>query len=125
MKESQMCAEIMQWARLNERRWPCLQWLRHWPNEGKRNPWEAKKIGIMAGPSDYFLPVPTDRYHGLWLEVKTKGKKPTEAQARWLVGMQELGYMAEYVDDLQSAFFILETYCREATECLNRSNPTG
>lgn len=102
----------MTWARLNEPRYPCLQWLRHWPNEGKRNPWKAKEIGILAGPSDYFLPVPTERSHGLWLEVKTKGNKPTESQARWLKDMNALGYEAHWVDTLQSAFMILETYCK-------------
>lgn len=120
MNEHQMCKEIMQWARLNERRWPCLQWLRHWPNEGKRNPWKAKEIGIIAGPSDYFLPVSSGKYHGLWLEIKTKGNKPTQHQSRWLEDMRSLGYAAEWCDTLQSAFMVLETYCREATKHLDK-----
>jgi hypothetical protein len=75
----------------------------------------AKEIGILAGPSDYFLPVPTARFHGLWLEIKVKPNKPTVAQYRWLKGMSELGYRAEWCDTLQSAIDVLDNYCREAT----------
>jgi hypothetical protein len=114
--EHTICREIVKWARMFERRYPCLQWLRHWPNEGKRNPWLAKQIGIQAGPSDYFLPVPTARFHGLWLEIKAKGNKPTEAQERWLRDMSDLGYRCEWCDSIQSAIMILEDYAKEASK---------
>lgn len=114
--EHQMCKEIMKFVRLNERRWPCLQWFRHWPNEGKRNPWLAKEIGIITGVSDYVLPVPNSDHIGLWLEIKAPGKKPTESQARWLNDMETLGHQAEWVDSLSAAFMVIETYARKATE---------
>jgi hypothetical protein len=78
----------------------------------------AKEIGIISGPSDYFLPVPTARYHGLWLEIKVKPNRPTKAQRRWLIDMAKLGYRAEWCDTLQSAIDVLDNYCREVTEHL-------
>ena len=118
MNEHEICKELVKWARLNERRYPCLKWLRHWPNEGRRNPWKAKEIGIMAGPSDYFLPVPTKHHHGLWLEIKAKGKRPTDKQLRWLEDMAKLGHCSEWRDNLSDAIFVLDGYCKLVRESL-------
>lgn len=115
MNETEMCKELITFVRLNEYRWPCLQWFYHLFNEGKRNPFEAKSVGIKAGVSDYHLPVPTSRHIGLWLEMKAPGKEPTKAQERWLSDMSVLGYQCHWCDNLQSAFLIVETYAREAT----------
>jgi len=117
-----MCREIYTWAILNQRRWPCLQWLHKIENEGKRDPKVAHEIGILTGVSDYFWPAPTARFHGLYLEVKKPGETPTRAQSRWLRHMRKLGFRAEYVDTLQSAFMILETHAREATKWMKENN---
>lgn len=67
------------------------------PNGGKRNPKEAarmKGLGVKAGVSDLFLPVARGGYHGLWIEMKAKKGKTSEAQADWINRMREQGYMA-------------------------------
>lgn len=42
-------------------------------NEGKRNPREAKKIGIVAGMPDYLICAPKYKWHGLFIEMKEPG----------------------------------------------------
>ena len=110
--EQQMCADIVQWSELCIKRYPALEWLRHWPNEGKRNPWIAKLMGIKAGPSDYFLPVPTVQYNGLFLEIKVPDKKPTDQQRIWLQAMKTFGYYTNWTDNTSKAIKILDWYCQ-------------
>lgn len=69
------------------------------PNGGKRNPKEAarmKGMGVKAGVSDVFLPIPMDGYHGLWIEMKANTKcKTSDLQKQWIEKMREKGYAAE------------------------------
>ena len=56
-----------------------LKWMFAIPNGGYRNPREAanlKRQGVKAGVSDIFLPLPTDKYHGLFIEMKVHPNKP-------------------------------------------------
>jgi hypothetical protein len=121
-KEHRMCKDIMEFVRLNERRYPCLRLLRHWPNEGRRNPKLARETGIISGVSDYVLPVPNGDHIGLWLEIKAPGKEPTEAQYEWLKDMSSMGHQAEWVDSVAAAQMIIETYARKATAWMNERN---
>lgn len=46
-------------------------------NEGKRNPWMSKKLGIVAGMPDLQIIRAVGHYHSLWIEMKRadgKGK---------------------------------------------------
>lgn len=106
-----MCAEIVRWAGLNLRLYPFLKHLRHWPNEGKRHPLIAMLIGIKDGPSDYFLPVPCERFHGCWLEVKKLGDKPRPAQEQWIQDMRSMGYEAAWVNTIDAGIIFLRRYC--------------
>jgi hypothetical protein len=85
---------LMRWVRLHERKVPELGLLFHIPNGGRRNVREAarlKAMGVKAGVSDYFLPVPKYGgdypedliYMGLWLELKAGKNRPTPAQFDW------------------------------------------
>ncbi len=65
------------------------------PNGGKRNPREAARLkaqGVKSGVSDLFLPVTTDCYHGLWIEMKSKAGRATENQVIWGSRMLRQGY---------------------------------
>jgi VRR-NUC domain len=96
---------LMRWVRLHERSVPELSLLFHIPNGGRRNVREAarlKAMGVKAGVSDYFLPVPQwDEYAepvscmispGLWIELKAGKNRPTPAQFDWQHKMQDRGY---------------------------------
>lgn len=121
MNEHDICKELITFVRLNEPRYPCLQWFYHVSNEGKRSPWKAAEVGLKSGVSDYHCPVPTARHRGLWLEMKALGKKPTQAQENWLQHMRKLGYLATWCDSLQSAFSVVESYAKEATEWMKQN----
>ncbi len=104
------CA-FMDWARTN----PLLRrFLIHIPNEGKRS-WHLgkkfKHLGVKSGVSDYFLPIPIEPFHGLWLELKrTKFYKVTTAQMEWLYEMRRLGYSAHIAYGAEHAIALVSMY---------------
>ena len=56
-----------------------------------------KAEGLTPGVSDLFLCVPKNGFHGLWLEMKDKGKSEkslSSEQATWLDEMRKQGYAA-------------------------------
>lgn len=63
----------------------------------------AKKCGLKVGASDLFIAFPTDKYHGMWLEIKSDrwkgpgGKKQKlhyENQMNFIEEMNAQGYYA-------------------------------
>lgn len=89
---------LMRWVKLNEARCPQLKLLFHVPNGGKRNAREAarfKEAGVKPGVPDLFLPIASNGYHGLFIELKrTKGAVVSPAQERWLHDLAGQGYAA-------------------------------
>lgn len=90
---------LIQWAELtviNGRR--VGDYLVHVPNEGKRGPKTAsefKRAGGRAGYPDLILDLPAGEWHGLRIEMKAKGGKPTAAQLEWIERLRGTGYRAE------------------------------
>lgn len=83
------------------------------PNAGKRTPWAGQReraMGLTAGVSDLFLAYPAMGFHGLWIELKSKGKKPTAEQTAWLVRMRTFGYDALWFDNLLDAQAAIAKY---------------
>lgn len=79
-------------------------YLFHIPNGGNRRKLEAvrfKRMGVKAGVSDLFLPLPLHGYAGLWIELKapfndsTDKNYPTKHQKAWLNSMSHAGYKTE------------------------------
>src|ERR1044072_2253058 len=70
----------------------------HIRNEGRRDVKygnKLKRMGLRAGVSDFFLPLPTKMYHGLWIELKRKkGSRESDEQKAWLLKMRALDYCA-------------------------------
>jgi hypothetical protein len=97
----------------------------HIANEGKRNPREGnklKRMGLRAGVFDFFLPIPTNLYHGLWVELKRrKGSKISNEQLEWWHKMKSLNYGAYFAYGWEEAKDIILLYlssgiAREKTE---------
>ncbi|MFB5948396.1 VRR-NUC domain-containing protein [Klebsiella pasteurii] len=90
---------LIQWADLtviNGRR--VGDYLVHVPNEGKRGPKAAsefKRAGGRAGYPDLILDLPSGQWHGLRIEMKAKGGKPTPVQLEWIGRLRGAGYQAE------------------------------
>ncbi len=52
-----------------------------------------KKEGLLRGLPDLFIPEPTDKYHGLWIEMKSPKGRTTKHQDDIILKMIERGYM--------------------------------
>ena len=88
---------VFDWAALMETRYPCLSLMYHIPNEGKRSAAtgaKMKRMGLRPGVSDICLPVARGGFHGLYIELKAVGGKPTATQLRFLDGVRREGYFA-------------------------------
>jgi hypothetical protein len=86
----------------------------HIPNEGKRTAWEGRSLALMglrAGVSDFFLPLPRGRFHGAWLELKrAKGGRLSDVQQDWINKMLKLDYAAYVAYGFDDAVKMLEEY---------------
>jgi len=90
-------ATLFEWAAFQSSKYPELSLLFHIPNGGKRNPREAarfKRMGVKPGVPDLFLPVARGGFHGLFVELKSKGGRLSEYQRQWLSKMSAEGYAA-------------------------------
>ncbi len=90
-------------------------------NEGKRTSLQGfnlKLMGLRAGVSDLLLYYPTNRFHGLFLEVKrnrkySKSEMLTEtwiAQQEFIKRVQGVGYAAEVCYGFDDGKRIIEEY---------------
>jgi VRR-NUC domain len=83
-------------------------------NGGSRNLFEAmklKRMGVSAGYPDVFLPLPTSKYHGFFIEMKRlKGGKVSEAQLEWLQYLRDKGYYAEVAHGAEEAKILFNDY---------------
>ena len=110
-KQEHKC--LMQWIRTQQ---VVRDLIIHIPNEGQRNPiygYHLKQMGMRAGVSDFFLPLPTPLFHGLWIELKRKenGRESME-QRTWINKMRGLGYAAFFCYGWEDAKSRIEEYLR-------------
>ena len=59
---------------------------------------------------DLFLPVPRDKHHGLYLEMKTPTGSVSKPQKQWLADLQQQGYRVEVCRSWHYAAAIICTY---------------
>jgi hypothetical protein len=91
---------------------PELAMLYHVSNEGKRQIYVSKNIGILPGLPDYHLPVAKGSYHGFWLEIKVPGKNPTPRQHAIMEDLRRHGHKVCWVDSITDAISKTEKYLR-------------
>lgn len=76
-------------------------------NGGSRNLYEAmklKRMGVWAGWPDVFVPLPTTKYHGFFVEMKRiKGGKVLPQQLECLSYLRDNGYYAEVAHGAEDA----------------------
>lgn len=111
--------QLMTWARMMEGKYPALSMLYHIPNEGLRSRATGGRLraeGLKSGVPDLCLPVPSGRYHGLYIELKReKGGKKSEAQIAWIEKLTAQGYCAMFCYGAEHAIKEIELYL----ECAN------
>ena len=114
MTEAQHQANVIKWSQQPSVRamWPELALLHHIPNGGTRDPVEGKlkQQGVKSGVPDLSLPVARERYHGLYIEMKTETGRPTVEQKWWGEQLTAQGYVWEVCHGWQSAVRVLEWY---------------
>lgn len=105
---------LIQWAALTViKGYRVGDYLVHVPNEGKRGPKAAsefKRAGGRAGYPDLILDVPSGQWHGLRIEMKAKGGKPTSKQLEWIERLRAVGYRAEVCYGFDSAKKLISEY---------------
>lgn len=85
----------------------------HSPNGGYRNKFEAmklKRMGVSPGFPDIFCPIPKGKYHGFFLELKSKKGRLSDMQIEWLHRLRESGYYAEWATGFDEAIEIIKNY---------------
>ena len=88
----------------------------HIPNEGKRTKGTGGRLkaqGLSHGVPDLMIPVPSGGKHGLFIEMKRPkpmGKRPTDAQLKWLERLNKNGYLAVVCYGQDEAKETLKTY---------------
>ena len=88
----------------------------HIPNEGKRSPATAaklKRLGLRPGVPDLFFPIPSGEYHGLFIEMKVLGGRPTPDQKRWIAKLSGKGSRAVVCVGADAAICEIKNYIGE------------
>ena len=73
---------------------------------------KLKAEGFKNGVSDLCICEPTEKYHGLYIEMKTKTGIASPYQREWIEALNKKGYKAVVCKGLQSAIDELESYLR-------------
>lgn len=114
---------VIEWKNWNIHNYPELKWLHAIPNGsklpysrdkyGNRYSKEAKHLiteGLTSGIADLYLPVPRSKYHGLYIEMKAQGGKPTPQQEEFLYFVSLQGYKAVICYGAEDAIETIENY---------------
>ena len=67
-------------------------------------------LGVMAGIPDISLPVPRGGYHGMYIELKVGGNKPSEKQQECIEALRKQGYRVEVCYGWLEAAEVIKDY---------------
>lgn len=87
----------------------------HIPNEGKRSyamASELQAMGMRAGFPDLFMPKASGKYHGLFIEMKSRKGKLTDKQSEWLARLSLNGYAVKVAHSSTEAIKAIEKYIK-------------
>ena len=89
------------------------------PNGGKRHIKTAismKQEGVSKGFPDLFLPVPSSKFHGLFIEMKRqKGGTLSKEQKSWLEYLNSVGYQATVCNGFLEGKEVIACYLNDVT----------
>lgn len=115
MKEKDIQKAIIKWTQQAgvRRRFPDLKLLHHIPNEricSAQQGMELKRMGVKRGVPDLVLPVPSNGFHGLYIELKTETGKPSAEQMWWLSELSARGYKTVICYGFEEAINTIVSY---------------
>lgn len=106
-EESRLQQACVKWFRLQYAEFAlCLFAI---PNGGRRDKITAsilKGEGVLPGVADLFLMVPSNDYHGMWIEMKTPKGRQSDSQKDFELISKNQGYeyrIAKTLDEFQFA----------------------
>ena len=120
--ESKEQIALFRWAALACGTRPELRLLFAIPNGGardKRTGAMLKAGGVRPGVPDVCLPVKTEHYGGLWIELKRRGERgkpkgrPSDVQLQWLGALQSHGQCAAICYGWDEARDVIEGYLKQ------------
>jgi VRR-NUC domain len=120
---------IIAWARMNAKKWPCLEYLHMVRNGSALNHKtelqrqiigsRLKKMGIVSGVFDLRLDHAAGGYHGLAIEVKTPRGVLSESQRKYGDFLRCQGYNAIVVRSIERGIEQLTEYLQmPPTRCV-------
>ena len=108
--ESQIQKAVIGWASHKKN---IRDHLIHIPNGGFRNPREGASLrrqGVKKGVSDLFLALPSNGFHGFWIELKSKRGRVSAEQTDWLDRMKAAGYKTAITRSIEDTIQAIEDY---------------
>lgn len=111
--EHQMQVACVNWFRMQYRKYQLL--LFAIPNGGHRNRIVAAKLkaeGVVAGVADLFLSVPSNRFFGLYIEMKIKPNNQTDSQKAFQSMVEKQGYRYEVVYNFDQFEKLINEYLK-------------
>ena len=112
MKELDLQALVIDWARLKIYEYPALEWLYACPNgsnygkDRRLAAIQAKRMrdeGLLPGVPDLFLPYPARGKHGYYLELKRPGamNEVRQGQREFMAWAESVGYLCNVFDNFE------------------------
>ena len=110
---------IADFAHLPKHPYPELKWLHAIPNGGSRGETEKDRMiaggklkaeGVKRGIPDLFLPVARQGLHGMYIEMKKFGGRPTPEQIEFGNDVQRQGYSFNICRGWREAADVLKWY---------------
>ena len=87
--------QVIRWKNRNKKEYPILELLHCSLNGVRLTPGQAVKCknqGMVKGIPDLFLPVPSEGYHGLFIEMKRRGGTISPEQKIVIAALENQGY---------------------------------
>ncbi|GAB5081344.1 hypothetical protein Osc1_05170 [Hominimerdicola sp. 21CYCFAH17_S] len=109
--------QLIKWTQQADirREFPQLKLLFHIANERHCSAQEGKRLklmGVKSGVPDLFLPVPSGRYHGLFIELKAENGKTSDNQLWWRTELNGQGYFSSVCYGWLQASELIVSYLR-------------
>lgn len=110
-EEEDLQTACVEWFSLQYRKYAML--LHHSPNGGKRRLIEAKRfkaMGTRAGFPDLQLCLPSGKYHGLFIELKSRKGVQQPSQKAMQEALEGAGYRYEIVRSIDGFIKCVKEY---------------
>lgn len=92
----------------------------HCPNERRVSPQHGqilKRMGVKSGVSDVFIAIPSNNYHGMFIELKYGSNKLSKTQMAFNLSMEHQGYKCVVAWSYEDARRAIEDYLAVEKSC--------